>query len=126
MKTETGGTLMWCPTCKAVTSCKSVYVRHVNQYVATARRLYRTNHDDVQFYRRGRKCQTCGHGFMTAETREDFIDELVELRDTLAAIKHDTEQYIADSEKTSKSLGSLNESLGKLRALKIYQKQKSK
>lgn len=123
MKTETGGTLMWCSSCKEVTSCKSVYVRHINENIQTARRLYQSDHDDIQFYRRGRKCLTCGNGFLTAEAREDFLNELVELRDTLAAIKHDTERYIADSTRTAHSLNSLNESLGKLRALEIYQRQ---
>jgi len=56
--------------------------------------------------------------------REDFVEELVELRDALAAIKKDAEQYIKDSEKTSQSLDGLTTSLGKLRALKIYKKQK--
>jgi hypothetical protein len=42
----------------------------------------------------------------------------------LAAIKKDAEQYIKDSEKTSQSLSGLTTSLGKLRALKIYKKQK--
>ena len=124
MKTENGGTLMWCPTCKKVTSCKSVYVRNIKQNLQTARRLYQLNHEDVHFYRRGRRCLTCGNGFLTAETREDFIDELVELRDTLATIKRDTERYITDSQKTTNSLNNLNKSLGKLRALEIYQKQK--
>jgi len=115
---------MWCPSCKKVTSCKSVYVRQIKENIQTARRLYQKDHDDVQFYRRGRRCQNCDHGFLTAETREDFIDELVELRDTLAAIKNNIEQYITDSAKTTDSLNDLNVSLGKLRALEIYQKQK--
>ena len=121
MKTQTGGTRMWCPNCNRITSCKSVYVRYVNQSAPTARQLCQRNHEDIKFYRRGRECLSCRTGFMTAEASEDLLAELVELRNTLAAIKRDTEQYIADAEKTSKSLGSLNESLGKLRALKAYQ-----
>ena len=114
---------MWCPKCEKITTCKAVSPREVNRFVPSSRRFYKQKHDDVQFFRRGRICLACRHKFLSAEARETFLTELVELRDALAVIKRDAEQYITDSQQTSKSLTSLNDSLGKLRALKIYQKQ---
>lgn len=81
-------------------------------------------HDDVRFFQRGRRRLVCDNDFLTAEAPTALLHELTELRDMLSVIKHDTEQYIVDSQKTSESLESLNGSLNKLRALKIYQKQK--
>jgi len=95
-------------------------------FAMSGRRLYQRNHSDVHFFRRGRICLTCQHGFLTAETRERFLDELVELRDALAEIKRDPEQYIKDSEATGKSLTELNGSLNKLRTLKVYKKTETK
>jgi len=48
------------------------------------RRWYRSDHTDIQWFRRGRECLTCRHAFLTAEVTEDFIEELVELREKLA------------------------------------------
>ncbi|MFN7563990.1 MAG: hypothetical protein ACK5TH_19635, partial [Prosthecobacter sp.] len=72
-----------------------------------------------------RRCLICWEEFLTAELREDFVNELVELRNALAAIKRDTENYIEQSQTTSKTLSSLNASLTKLRALRIYKEQKA-
>lgn len=113
---------MWCAHCKAVTVCEGLNPSALGQ--RSGQRWYKTQHEDVHFFRRGRRCLTCRNAFLSAEMREDFVEELVELRDALAAIKKDAEQYIKDSEKTSQSLDGLTTSLGKLRALKIYKKQK--
>lgn len=121
MKIETGGTDMWCPKCEKITTCKAVQPRDVNRFISSSRRSHKKEHVDVRFFRRGRICLVCQHKFLTAEAREDFLTELVELRDALAAIKRDAEQYIVDSQQTGRSLSSLNESLSKLRALEIYQ-----
>ena len=123
MKNETGGTDMWCPKCEKITTCKAVSPRDVTKFVSSSRRLYKKKHDDVHFFRRGRICLACRHKFLSAEAREDFLTELVELRDALGVIKRDAEQYVSDSQQTTKTLTSLNDSLGKLRALKLYQKQ---
>jgi len=61
----------------------------------------------------------------TSEACENFLDELCELRDALAAIKANAEGYLTESEKASESLKKLSESLGVLRALKIYKEEKS-
>jgi len=117
----TGGTAMWCPECEKLTTCKGASPTEVAEGVNSGRRFYQSNHSDVHFFRRGRICLNCGHRFLTAETRESFLDELVELRDSLSTIKRDTEQYLKDSNATSASLTALNSSLTKLRALKVYQ-----
>jgi transcriptional regulator NrdR family protein len=124
MKTETGGTAMYCPKCEKITSCKGVSPREINRGLQSGQRFYQRAHTDLHFFRRGRICQVCDHRFISAETRESFIDELVELRDALAVIKHDTEEYVLASKKTSRSLRGLTKSLAKLRALKAYQLQK--
>jgi len=48
------------------------------------------------------------------------LDELVELRNALRDIKENAETYVKESERASKSLSKLGESLEVLRALKIY------
>ena len=50
----------------------------------------------------------------------EFLEELVELRDALSSIKSNAESYIQESAAASQSLSKLSESLGVLRALKVY------
>ena len=68
-------------------------------------------------------CQTCEHEWLSAEVPEAFVDELVELRNALRDIKENAESYIKESEKASRSLVKLSQTLSVLRALKIYKKQ---
>jgi hypothetical protein len=117
-----GGTKMWCANCKAVTVCAGINPSTVGY--KSGQRWHNIQHTDVQWFRRGRRCDRCGSEFITSELREDFVDELIELRDALARIKKDAEKYVKDSEATTESLSSLTKSLGKLRALKIYKNQK--
>jgi hypothetical protein len=53
---------------------------------------------------------------------EDFVDELVELRDALAEIKSNAEAYVKQSKAAGKSLAKLTSALEVLRALKVYKK----
>ena len=115
---------MWCAHCNTISVCEAVQPSTIGG--KAGQRWYKIAHKDVHFFRRGRRCLSCRKCFFSAELQEDFVNELVELRDALAAIKKDAEQYIEDSKKTTQSLASLNASLGKLRALKLYQEQKSK
>lgn len=115
---------MWCSNCKAVTPCKAVEPKEVKINLKSGRRWYKIEHEDVHWFRRGRICLQCNYGFVTSEVNETFINELTELRDSLGAIKKDTENYIECAQSASDSLKSLNESLEKLRVLKIYKKQK--
>jgi hypothetical protein len=64
---------------------------------------------------------SCGGEFVTAETNERYIDELVELRDASRDLKLDAESYIQRSRTAQASLARLTKSLDVLRALDIYQ-----
>jgi hypothetical protein len=116
---------MWCSECERITTCKAVSPREVNPELSSARRWRYETHTDVQWFRRGRICLECDNEFVTAETREDFISELVELRDALGEIKKNAEKYIRESESASKSLKKLSGSLAVLRALHVYQSQET-
>jgi hypothetical protein len=60
---------------------------------------------------------------LSAEVPEEFLDELVELRNALRDIKSNAEAYMRESATASQSLGKLSESLSVLRALKVYKGQ---
>lgn len=122
-KKQKGGTNMWCPVCKEITVCAAIPLIYLGE--ERQQRLHRSKHPDLNWFRRARECQDCGHRFLTSEAREDFLDELCELRNALAAIKANAESYLAESDKASESLKKLSESLGVLRALKIYKEEKS-
>jgi hypothetical protein len=113
-----GGTQMWCPSCEAVTVCAAVNPSTLGN--PSGQRWYLKNHSDIQWFRRGRICQTCDHEFLTAEVDEQFVGELVELRDALREIKLNAEAYVKESAAASKTLAKLGGSLSVLRALKIY------
>jgi uncharacterized protein (UPF0179 family) len=121
-KVLSGGTDIWCPKCGKITTCKAVPTKEVNYFLKSGQRWYWKDHSDIRWFRRGRKCLVCDHKFLTAEATEEFVGELVELRDALAGIKTNTEKYVKQSNAAAKSLKKLNESLSGLRALKIYGK----
>jgi len=62
-------------------------------------------------------CLNCGEEWISAELPENFLDELIELRDALKKIKENAEEYAKESNKASISLKKLSESLSVLRAL---------
>jgi hypothetical protein len=49
------------------------------------RNWYKTEHEDVAWFRRIRQCQSCGESFASAETDEALLEELVELRRRVAS-----------------------------------------
>lgn len=114
-----GGTQMWCPNCLNIMVCKAINPSHLAG--ASGQRWARTDHTDVNWFRRGRMCLICYHEFMTAELDEQFVDELVQLRDALGTIKLHAEAYAKQSENAQDSLRNLTESLQVLRALSVYQ-----
>ncbi len=122
MRTSQGGTQKWCPNCEDVKVCAAVNPSQLGE--KSGQRWYKEDHSDIQWFRRGLVCQTCGHEWLSAEVPEDFIDELVELRDALRDIKTNAETYAKESDKASKSLAKLSEALSVLRALKVYKAQK--
>jgi hypothetical protein len=110
---------MWCPKCEQVTVCTAVDPASLGN--PSGQRWYRPDHADIQWFRRGRVCLTCGYEFLTAETREQFLQELVELREALRQIKVNAEAYVAESSAAAEALSRLSESLSVLRALRVYQ-----
>ncbi|HKP03006.1 MAG TPA: hypothetical protein VJU77_06520 [Chthoniobacterales bacterium] len=125
-KIPSGGTDMWCPKCEVITTCKAVPTKEVDYFVESGQRWFNRDHTDVRWFRRGRLCLKCGNRFLTAEATEVLIDELIELRDALAQVKSNTEEYVKRSDSAAKTLKKLNESLSGLRALKIYTKLPNK
>ncbi len=122
MRVTQGGTQKWCPKCQVVTVCAAV---NPSQLGATSgQRWFRRDHSDIRWFRRGLVCKKCDHEWLSAEVPEEFLDELVELRDALSDIKSNAETYAKESDRASKSLAKLSGALSVLRALKIYKKQK--
>jgi hypothetical protein len=120
MRYAQGGTQLWCPECGKVTVCKAVSPSSLG--FESGQRFYKTDHTDIQWFRRGRECLTCKEEFLTAELPEDFVDELVKLRDALSEIKENAESYSKESKAAATSLEKLTNSLKVLKALRIYQK----
>lgn len=118
MRNTQGGTQIYCPHCKVVTVCKAINPSYFGE--GSGQRWSRVDHNDIQWFRRGRVCLDCGAQFLTAELDEEFVTELVELRDALSEIKKNSEAYISESKAAAKSLEKLSNSLDILRALRIY------
>lgn len=116
-----GGTQKWCPACDAIRVCAAVNPSQLGY--KSGQRWYKTEHADIRWFRRGLVCQSCAHEWLTAEVDEDFLDELVELRNALSEIKQNAEAYVKESDRASRSLEKLSASLQVLRALKVYKKQ---
>jgi hypothetical protein len=114
-----GGTKMWCPSCEDIKVCRAIPLTNLG--MTRGQRWYSPAHPDLNWFRRGRECLECGESFVTAEVREDFLDELMELRNALGEIKLNAEQYIKESSAASKSLAKLSNALQVLRALNLYQ-----
>src|SRR5918912_4283491 len=102
MRTMQGGTQKWCPKCKATQVCAAVNATQLGK--RSGQRWYKTEHSDIQWFRRGLVCQRCSHTWLSAEVPEEFLDELVELRNALRDIKANAEAYVKESAKASKSL----------------------
>ena len=127
MRVTKGGTDMYCPSCKEVTTCKAVPAALVTYNPSDyGQRKYYTKHDDIQFFQRGRECLSCGHDFVSAEVDLLFLEELVELRGALSDIKGNAEAFVKQSAAASVSLEKLSGSLGILRALKVYKSAKKR
>ena len=119
MKVKKGGTDLWCPTCKKITVCKGINPSYVAK--ESGQHWCRSDHNDINWFRRGRECLTCDDQFLTAEVNEGFLTELVRLRDALKLIKANTEKYLSQAADAEDALLKLKASLGKLRALDSYE-----
>lgn len=121
-KTAKGGTDMYCPSCRTIRVCQSPSLSSIGE--SSGQRWRHTEHADLNWFRRARRCLTCGEEFITAELNEKYLDELVELRNALSEVKQKAEQFVTKSKSATKSLDALTKSLDTLRALKIYNEQK--
>ena len=118
MKSEQGGTRIFCPFCKKFEVCKAVPSHTLmGTPVSDCTELITQN---IQWFRRSRLCLTCSNQFITAEIDEDFLDELVQLRDALGDIKMNARKYIQQANKASATLSKLADSLDVLKALDLY------
>ncbi len=77
-----GGTRIYCPSCNSFSVCKAISPTKIGK--SKSQRWLRTDYKDIAWFRRGRRCLSCGHVFLTAEVEEAFIEELVELRKRVA------------------------------------------
>jgi len=107
---------LWCPYCKKYHPCRSLSPSDIG--AESGHTFYRTDHEDLQYFRRYRECEECGKEFETAEVEAKFLDELVKLRTALAGIRLDTAAYEDDAKKTAEKLNKLGEWLAGLKALK--------
>jgi len=74
-----GGTRIFCKSCGTHTVCRAISPTAL--YETYHRRIEDDKYEDIKWFRRGRECLDCGERFLTAEVDEDFIKELVLLRD---------------------------------------------
>jgi hypothetical protein len=118
---EQGGTKMYCPSCQEIQVCQAIHGGKVG--LKGGQRWQRTDYPDIQWFRRVRQCLNCSEVFITAEIREDILEELVALRDALSDIKVNAEKYRRESAAASRTLAKLSESLSVLRALDFYKQE---
>ena len=123
VRTTQGGTQKWCPSCREIQICTAVNPSQLG--FESGQRWYRSDHSDIQWFRRCLVCASCGHKWLSAELPEDFLDELVELRNALRDIKANAEAYMDEAERASAGLAKLTKSLSVLRALRIYQEERA-
>ena len=107
---------LWCPHYEEINPCYSVTPSQVGE--ASGRRFYKTQAEDVNFFRRFRECTNCAEHFETSEVEARFLDELVELRRALSDIKANAAAYEADAKQAEEKLKKLSSSLAVLKALK--------
>ena len=117
-----GGTKKWCAHCNGIRVCAAVNPSQLGK--TSGQRWAMVAHNDINWFRRGIICLTCYGTWLTAEVDEQFLEELVQLRNALGEIKVNAEHYIAQSNDASESLARLSASIGSLRALRAYNSQK--
>lgn len=91
MRNKQSGTQKWCPQFESLRVVKSVPPASLGEI--PHQRVYKTKYEDLKLFRRGQECQTCWHTWLSAEVHEDFINELVKLRDDLRDIKKNAETH---------------------------------
>ena len=90
-----GGTKLFCPSCRDFAVCKALSPTALGE--PKAQRWYRTDQQDIYWFRRARQCLTCTKIFLTAEIHEALLEELIELRETLAKKNRSVSDRIVSS-----------------------------
>jgi hypothetical protein len=122
VRVSKGGTDVWWPECREFTTCKGISPADVSgDPDDREQRKYFTEHPDIAFFQRGRRCLACDHEFISTEVEIEFLVELMELRRALGDIKKNAERYTSESKAASKSPSELSKALGVLKTLHVYQ-----
>ena len=88
-KRATGGTEMYCPTCKKITVCKARPIAEFEGCYPDQRgRL-----GGVHYFKRYRECLSCEDVFETAEIPETLVTELVGLRALIMDLQNRLNDY---------------------------------
>ena len=77
-----GGTKIYCPNCREFSVCKAVSPTALGK--PKAQRWYRTDYQDISWFRRARLCLSGEKTFLSAELDEKLLEELIQLREKLA------------------------------------------
>lgn len=75
------GTKIYCPICSGFSVCRALPPTKAGK--PKDQRWYRTDHGDISWFRRARRCSKCESIFLTAEIDERLLDELIALRTKL-------------------------------------------
>ena len=106
-----GGMKLYCPECQMIRTCTAVnptvlgYERGQHWGSSTC--------PDINWFRRARMCDF-GHEFLTAEIDEEFINELIELRETVQRMRSIAVQCINQTDGVLASLPLLQDLLRSL------------
>jgi len=107
-----GGTKMYCPSCKKLTICKAISVSLVTfDSGDRCQNRYFIDHDDVNFFQRGRECLLCGFEFVTYEVDSSIIDEIILFRGLRGLVNSD--EYREALQKTSELISNIKDRMDK-------------
>lgn len=76
------GTKVYCPNCKSFNVCQALSPTKAGK--PKMQRWRFTDHQDISWFRRARKCLACNQTFLSAELDEKLLNELISLREKLA------------------------------------------
>lgn len=77
--------VLWCSKCNRLNPCRSIKGMSADLFDGEyGNHFSMPGHDDLQFFRRIRRCEKCGSEFETAELEQKFLSELISLRNALS------------------------------------------
>lgn len=74
---------------------------------------------NIQWFQRVLECLTGRNRFNTAELEENFLQELIKLRDALGDLKLNAEEYLKEANAASKTLEKVSNAMSVLRAVRL-------